>query len=69
MAVISPVAFLPDTPTLESAMARVKRQFIIDGITVTRSSLIGYGKFDVHTDSGARYVYEWSHVTGTKLVA
>ena len=69
MSVVSPVAFIPDTATLESAMARVERQFALDGISVTRSNPIGYGQFDIHTDSGSRYVYEWSHVSGTQRVA
>ena len=67
MSVISPVKFIPDTPTLESAIARVERQFILDGDTVHSVSLRGYGRFTIHSASG-NHLYEWSHVNGTRLI-
>lgn len=63
----TPVAFLPDTPTLEEALARVTRQFALDGLNVIRAELIGYGRFIVHLPITS-HVYEWSHVNGTRRV-
>lgn len=68
MCSISPVAFLPDTPTLGAAIARVERQFILDEYTVEGSQPIGYGQFRVDTNAGP-FIYEWSHVNGTQLVS
>lgn len=62
-----PVKFLADTTTLEEAMSRVERQFILDGDTVHGTSVRGYGRFTVHATTGS-YLYEWSHVNGTRLV-
>ena len=65
---ITPVDYLADTPTLEEAVQRVEMQFILDGFDLIKTRLTGSGKFVVETTSGA-YVYEWSHVTGTRFVS